>query len=90
MAVYLPQERVAIEIVDDPMSLPADLDAFPGYSVIPVTSAEVHDGQALDRIIQQIAQVTGTPLDTDAKAAKRSREHLRQLLVTGFELGRQA
>ncbi len=88
MAVYLPQERVAIEIIDDPMSLPADLDAFPGYSVIPVTSADVRDNQALDRLAQRVAQAAGTTIDGDTKSIEASRAHLSRLLANSFELGR--
>lgn len=87
MAVYLPQERVAIEIVDNPMSLPADLDAFPGYSVIPVTCAEVRDGRALDRIAQRIALMTGVDLEAGTQSTRMTREHLARLLTSGLELG---
>lgn len=41
MALYLPQQHLALDIVDDPDSAPVDRDAFPGFTVVPVTCEEI-------------------------------------------------
>lgn len=67
MAVYLPPAKIAVEIVDDPTSLPVDLDAFPGFTVVPVSGADLRNPMARDRMVKRIARA--------ARAARETREH---------------
>ena len=52
MAVYLPSAKIAVEIVDDPTSLPADLSAFPDFTIVPITRADLRSPAARDRTVK--------------------------------------
>lgn len=52
MAYYLARQRIAIDIVDDPSSMPVDADAFPGFKVVPVTVAQLGDECFMDRLLK--------------------------------------
>lgn len=43
MALYLPSQHIAFEVVDDPCSASVEEAAFPGITVVRVTSAEITD-----------------------------------------------
>lgn len=55
MALYLPRERLAFEIVDDPCSAPVDREAFPDATVIPITCEQIADPDAMARVADAIA-----------------------------------
>ena len=57
MAVYLPSAKIAVEIVDDPTSLPADLNAFPDFTIVPITRADLRSPAARDRTVKRIARM---------------------------------
>lgn len=54
MALYLPRERLAFEIVDDPCSAPVDREAFPDATVIPITCEQIADPDAMARVADAI------------------------------------
>ncbi len=92
MAVYVPAAKIAVEIVDDPTSLPADLDAFPGFTVVPITTADLRNPTALDRTVKRIAraaQPSRQAAGENASAAapsKQERKQLHRLISKGLEL----
>lgn len=93
MAVYLPPAKIAVEIVDDPTSLPVDLDAFPGFTVVPVCSADLRNPVARDRMVKRIARAARTARETrehedgDAGApTKLERKRLLGLIDIGLDL----
>lgn len=47
MAFYLPERHVAFDVVDDPYSAPVEREAFPGITVIAVTSREFTNPELL-------------------------------------------
>lgn len=51
MAYYLARQRIAIDIVDDPSSMPVDAEAFPGFRIVPVTVAQLGDARFMDRLL---------------------------------------
>ena len=57
MAVYLPSAKIAVEIVDDPTSLPADLSAFPDFTIVSITRADLRSPAARDRTVKRIARM---------------------------------
>lgn len=56
MALYFPQHKLALDIVDDPHSSPIDVDAFPGLTVVPVTHDEVAGPSAARRLVRKLAR----------------------------------
>lgn len=64
MALYWPQQHIALDVVDDPCSAPVDRDAFPGVTVVRVTCDQIAHplssprrgdaGGALPRQVQQL------------------------------------
>ncbi len=55
MALYLPAQHLALDIVDDPRSLPAERDAFDGVTVVPITRSQLAGPGAAGRIIRLCA-----------------------------------
>lgn len=43
MALYLPEERLVLDVVDDPCSAPVERDAFPECLTVLVTCAALAD-----------------------------------------------
>lgn len=92
MAVYVPAAKIAVEIADDPTSLPADLDAFPGFTVVPITTADLRNPIALNRTVKRIARAaqpsrhaTGGTAGA-AAPSKQERKRLQRLISRGLEL----
>ena len=78
MAVYLPSAKIAVEIVDDPTSLPADLSAFPDFTIVPITRADLRSPAARDRTVKRIARMaankptrTPHPIHTTSQRERR-------------------
>lgn len=99
MAVYLPSAKIAVEIVDDPTSLPADLSAFPDFTIVSITSADLRSPAARDRTVKRIARMAANKPGTHAAsdthdqptsmprtASKRERKQLLDLINTGLDL----
>lgn len=53
MALYLPKQHLAIEVVDDPESAPVDPDAFPELSVATVTVDQLANPQTISWYTQR-------------------------------------
>ncbi|WP_195419422.1 hypothetical protein [Collinsella sp. D33t1_170424_A12] len=53
MALYLPKQHLAIEVVDDPESAPVDPDAFPELSVATVTVDQLANPQTISWYAQR-------------------------------------
>lgn len=90
MAVYLPDAKVAIEIVDDPLSLPADLDAFPGYTVVTMTCAEVCDPIAFRRVAERVGAAAGIEVPPDTPETIAARKRLMRRLDKDLHLAEYA
>lgn len=86
MAVYLPSAKIAVEIVDDPASLPADLDAFPDFTIVPITRADLRNPVAFDRVVRRIARIADRTAPAEHSQDARYRKRLRTLITTGLEL----
>lgn len=86
MAVYLPSAKIAVEIVDDPASLPADLDAFPDFTIVPITRADLRDPMAFNRAVRRIARIADRTAPAEQSQDPRHRKRLRALIATGLGL----
>ncbi|MDY2778169.1 MAG: hypothetical protein SOU51_07290 [Collinsella sp.] len=60
MALYLPHRHIAIDIIDDPCSAPVDREAFPGFSVIALSMAQLVD---IDLGVTLVAAADGCGTD---------------------------
>lgn len=56
MALYWPEQGVALEIVDDPLAEPFDRAAHPGVRVIQTTCDELADFDRLSRLMARVAR----------------------------------
>lgn len=61
MALYLPSQHIAFEVVDDPCSSPVDAEAFPGITVVKVTSSEITRPDLLESLARGLRRPAGTP-----------------------------
>lgn len=80
MAVYVPRYRAAIEIIDDPLSQPADLEAYPGYRIYRATAAELYDSSSFDLLEQRMARDAGIELPALTPRERAAREALTAFL----------
>lgn len=80
MAIYLPQQNVAIQVDDDPYSLPVDREAYPTARVIHVTSSDFGSTDRMYRLCRAIAQESGEELPPDAGTARSVREQFARLV----------
>lgn len=80
MALYWPEQKVALEIVDDPASLPVDREAFPDFTVIQVTCAQIEDPEAYDVLARTLAHHLGTELPPDNPQWRARRRALHRSL----------
>lgn len=80
MALYWPEQKVALEIVDDPASQPVDRDAFPDFTVIEVTCAQIEDPVASHEIARSLAHHMGTELPPDNPEWRARRRALHRTL----------
>lgn len=76
MAVYLPHLNVAVEIEDDPLSLPVDRDAYPDVIVIKTTCGELSNARAFERLAQRIARAAGVSYQPATPEHRAARERL--------------
>ena len=83
MALYWPEQKVALEIVDDPASQPVDRDALPDFTVIQVTCEQIEDPEANDAIARTLAHHLGTELPPDNPQWRARRRALHRTLFGG-------
>lgn len=89
MALYWPEQKVALEIVDDPASQLVDRDTFPDFTVIQVTCEQIEDPVASHEIACTLAHHMGTELPPTTRngapavepSIERSSEPLRRRAV---------
>lgn len=80
MALYWPEQKVALEIVDDPASQPVDRDAFPDFTVIRVTCKQIEDPEASDVLARTLAHHLGSELPPDNPQWRARRRALHRTL----------
>lgn len=72
MALYWPEEKVAIDIIDDPNRHPFEGDD--DYTVLRITCAEIRDYEAFDRIMRHLAHLLGKEVPTSAEWREGNKE----------------
>lgn len=86
MALYLPTAKLAVEIIDDPNCLPADLDAYPDYMVVPLTRSELTNPAARERAIERIACMAGASKTDGEMVDEDEHKRLLRLISSGLDL----
>ena len=84
MALYWPEQGVALEIVDDPRAEPFDRTAHPGVRVIQTTCDELADFDRCNRVMTRVARELGAtpPPSTPELLARRRALHERLMAET--------
>lgn len=59
MALYWPDQKVAVEIIDDEQGEPFDRAAHPGVTVLQITSEMLRDQDALNEFGDKLAVLLG-------------------------------
>ena len=61
MSLYWPEQKVAVEIVDDPLAQPFDRDAHPDVRVLQVTCDELDDWESSMQFMDKVCDALGQP-----------------------------
>lgn len=61
MSLYWPEQKVAIEIVDDPLAQPFDRAAHPDVRVLQVTCDQLDDWLGCMAFMDEVCDVLGQP-----------------------------
>ena len=78
MALYWPEAKVALDIVDDPHRHP--FEGGDDYTVLRVTCADISDHDSFDRIMRRLAQLLGKEVP-NSKEWRRNNKQLHGLLA---------
>lgn len=82
MALYWPEQGVALEIVDDPLAKPFDRVAHPGVRVIQTTCDEIADFGRFNLLMLRVAHELGaTPPPCTPEILARRRALHRTLMA---------
>lgn len=80
MAIYLPQQNVAIQVDDDPYSLPVDREAYPTARVIHMTSADFGSTERIQSLCEEIERESDGAHTPSAGTGAGARERLARLI----------
>lgn len=83
MSLYWPEQKVAVEIIDDPLSQRFDRLAHPDVTVLQVTCAELQDLKACDRFAERLARALGAQLPRRTPEWVAAHERLHRQLFGG-------
>ncbi len=81
MALYWPEQGVALEIVDDPQAEPFDRAAHPGVRVIQTTCDELADFDRLSRLMARVARELGAAQPPCTPGLPARRRALHEMLM---------
>lgn len=81
MALYWPEQGVALEIVDDPLAEPFDRAAHPGVRVIQTTCDELADFARLSRLMARVARELGAAQPPCTPGLPARRRALHEMLM---------
>lgn len=81
MALYWPEQGVALEIVDDPLAEPFDRAAHPWVRVIQTTCDELADFDRLSRLMARVARELGAAQPPCTPGLPARRRALHEMLM---------
>lgn len=81
MALYWPEQGVALEIVDDPLAEPFDRAAHPGVRVIQTMCDELADFDRLSRLMARVARELGAAQPPCTPGLPARRRALHEMLM---------
>lgn len=76
MALYWPEQHVALEIVDDPHARPFDCASDPDATVIQTTVAEISDLESFRALAKRLAAALGENPPEDTPLFRRRQAEL--------------
>lgn len=90
MALYWPHSNVALDVTDDPQSMPVDTEAFPGIRVVSATRAELGDPARLRQVAERLAEAARGSRSQAALTSCAAQAQLKRFLSTAFAHGGDA
>lgn len=82
MALYWPEQGVALEIADDEASAKFDRDACPNVTVLETTCEEIADADAFDELAHDLANRLGEDLPEPTPEWREANRRLREALFS--------
>lgn len=86
MSLYWPEQHVALEITDDPLSAPFDRSRDPGVTVVKTTVAEISDLNSFRRLAERLGAALGQPLPADTPEFRKRQAHLHKTVLSFYPL----
>lgn len=78
MALYWPEQKLALEIIDDPEASPVREDLGPDWRVKYVTVSQVMDAENMMELGDEIAEMLGAPRPKRAHQRKKPKRRFAQ------------
>lgn len=75
MALYWPNQHVALEVVDDPLAKPFDRATDPHATVVQTTVAEISNLSSLRKLARHLADLFGRHAPEDTPSLSRHRQN---------------
>ena len=77
MALYWPEQKVALEIVDDPLARPVDRARARDWDIVSITMADVGSAERMREVGDELCRLMGTepPEKTPEWIAANNRLH---------------
>ena len=84
MALYWPHSNVALDVTDDPQSMPVDTEAFPGIRIVSATRAELGNPAQLRKVADRLAEAARGSRAQAALTSYAAQAQLKLFLSTAF------
>lgn len=86
MSLYWPEQHVALEIIDDPLSEPFDRSQDPEATVVRTTVAEISDPKSFRVLAARLSAALGQPLPADTPEFRKRQTHLHEAVFSRISL----
>lgn len=87
MALVWSDQKIALEIVDDPLSLPFDRIAHPEYEVVQTTCAQMDDFEESTRVLDSLCVLLGQEPPEKTPEWTAANKRLYEELKRGHGIG---
>lgn len=84
MALYWPHSNVALDVTDDPHSMPVDTDAFPHIRVVSATCAELRNPALRRQVAERLARAARGSHAPGALSSLAAQAQLQRFLATAY------
>lgn len=90
MALYWPHSNVALDVTDDPLSMPVDRDAFPNIRVVSATCAELRNPTLRRLVTERLATAARGTSAQASLTSYAAQAQLQRYLATAYQSGGDA